>query len=92
MYLFMFVAFRHPSSRAADAAHELTQVVSYKPRAKMGDWSFPSAVEQDFEILGLGFFRPSLYGCDYEDPRCGVHVVADHGTYINVGEILATGV
>ena len=66
-------------------------MVSYEPRATAGDWSFPSAMEQDFAILGLGFFRPSLYGCDVENPKCGVHVIADHGSYLDVGEILATG-
>ena len=42
-----------------------SKVVSYEPRAKFGDWSFPTATEQDFEILSLGFYRPSVYGCDY---------------------------
>ena len=35
---------------------------------------------------------PSAYGCDYEDPRCGVFVIAKHPAgHIDVGEILATG-
>lgn len=67
------------------------QIVSYEPRAKLGDWSFPTAREQPFAILGLGFYRPSAFGCDYEDPRCGVYVVADHGTHLDVGEVLGSG-
>ena len=39
----------------------------------------------------LGFFRPSVHGCEYEGPHCGVYVVADHGAYMDVGEILSTG-
>ena len=34
-----------------------SKIVSYEPRAKFGDWSFPSAKEQDFDILSLGFYR-----------------------------------
>jgi hypothetical protein len=69
-----------------------SKVVSYEPRAKLGDWTFPSATEQPFEILSLGFLRPSYYGCDYEDPRCGVFVIAKHpGGYLDAGEVLASG-
>ena len=52
--------------------------VSFEPRAKLGDWTFPSAVEHPFEILSLMFFRPSITGCDYQSPSCGVWVLASH--------------
>ena len=85
---------------AFDQATKHSKVVSYEPRANFGDWSFPTTVEQPFEILSLMFYRPSIFGCDYESPNCGVWVLAAHGDpdardqggyRLDVGEILHTG-
>lgn len=75
----------------ADSPRNGSRVVSYEPRSTHGDWRFPSSREQPFLIHALGFYRPSSHGCDYEDPRCGVYILADHGDHMDVGEILSTG-